>query len=616
MDQKVFKRRVYMTGLLLLSIACFFIFKFISLHFSDRIQISSEEETETRRGLIRDSEGHILAVSIERLSLFADPEEIADHEGSAKRLSPVIGLSQKFILERMKRNKRFVWLKRKIDDETAEAVKRLGITGLHFKKEYHRVYPHDRLASNIIGFVDIDNNGLDGIEYRYNKILSGNKKTGIFSREIASENRSIITLTIDRFIQHICENEIGKGVKEFNAEIGVAVVLEVATGRILSIAKYPYYNPNYYWDFTDDERGNFSVVNSFEPGSTLKIMALAALLEYVPSVNKKSFYCGGSIEIADAVIQCGKEHGYVSLSEIIKYSCNVGIIEAVKELDKNSFYEVLKKFGFGSKTGIELPGESDGILRPIKDWSGLSKYSIAIGQEISVNSIQLVSAFGALANGGVYMIPTIIESIENSEGTVIQEFFPRTRGKIMSAGISSEVLKYMSRVVTGGTGEKAGLEYYNAGGKTGTAQKSMSRGGYYSDKYIASFIGIAPIERPDICILVVIDEPRGITSGGDIAAPIFARIANRVLPYRGAKVKMIAAVDPVRINSSSKSDNGGVPDFHGLLMSDSLKQLLKIQKSSKIKYFFIGSGRVYKQSPPPGNVISPNTQIVLYLREE
>lgn len=604
-----------MTGLLLLSIACFFIFKLISLHFSDKIQISSEEEIETRRGFIKDRDGYILAISIEKYSLFANPEEIDNPEEAAKSLSPAIGLSQKFILDRINRNKRFVWLKRKINDETVEKVKRLGIKGLHFKKEYHRVYPHDRLASNILGFVDIDNNGLEGIEHRYNKILSGKKKT-IFSREIASENRSSITLTIDRFIQYICEQEIEHGVKEFDAERGVAVVLEINTGKILSIARYPDYDPNYYWDFTDEERSNFSVVNFFEPGSTLKVIALAALMEYVPSVNKKSYYCGGSIKIADTEIKCGKKHGYVSISEIIKYSCNVGIIEAMKEIDKNAFYKVLKKFGFGEKTGIELPGESAGILRPVNTWSGLSKYSISIGQEIAVTSLQLVSAFGALANGGVYMIPTIIESIENSDGTVVQKFFPRTRGKIVSSNISADILKIMSRVVTGGTGEKAGLEYYNAGGKTGTGQKFMRRGGYYTGKDIASFIGIAPIERPDICILVVIDEPKGITAGGDIAAPVFARIAHRALPYRGVKVRRITAADPVKIKSREREFNGYIPDFHGLLMSDSLRLLLKIQKSNNVKYYFIGSGRVYKQSPAPGKGISADTQIVLYLREE
>ena len=615
MNQKIFERRVYITGLLVMGIAFFFVYRLIDLHFSDRIWLTSTKEMKIRRGWIKDRNGSILAMSIERYSLFVNPEEVENPEEIASILSPKIGLSENYILRRVTRKKRFVWLKRKLDDSIVEIIKRLAIKGLYFRKEFHRVYPQGKLASNIIGFVGIDNIGLGGIEYRFDRILSGRLNESLLTKEGKVFQGDNITLTIDRFIQYIAEREIKNCVRKVNARRGVSVVFEIKTGRLLAIAKYPNFDPNYYNKYSDDDRKNFTVIDSFEPGSTLKVIALAAILQHAPDTISRRFQCNGSIKVADTTIRCTEIHNQLNLYDIIKYSCNVGVIQAIKNVKNEDFYNVLMGFGFGKRVSSEILGESDGILRPIDGWSGLSKYSISIGHEISVTSIQLVSAFGAIANEGVYLVPTIIESIEKSDGSILKSFCTRTRGRILSRDISNKILKIMKGVVDGGTGGKAFLEYYNVCGKTGTSQKSMRRGGYYPNKYIASFIGIAPMENPDLCLLVVIDEPEEGSSGGRVAAPVFARIASQVLPYRGIKASVKPALDPMAKHSFiGKFDGISMLDFRGLLLSESLKLLIDMQKKCNITYSIIGHGRVYRQYPKPNARIAGNQKISLYLR--
>ncbi len=614
MDQKVFKRRIMLTGLFIMSIACFFIYRLSSLHFSDKIRISTYKSSDTRRGYIKDRNGYILAISIEKNSLFANPMEITDPRYVAEKLSPVIGLTKEFIFNRISREKRFVWIKRKIDDEEVLGIKALNIKGLHFKKEYHRVYPHGRLASNILGFVDIDNNGLEGIEYEFNDILLPARKGNLLGTDDERDFNNII-LTIDRYIQYISEREIRQAVIQNKALRGVAVVMEVKTGNILAIAKYPNFDPNYYYRFSQEAIGNFSVVNSFEPGSTLKVIALAALLEKKPGILRKEYICTGSIDIGDVTIKCTNVHGRVNLHDIIEQSCNSGIIQAMKEISKEDSFSVLRSFGFGEKTGINLPGESAGILRPVKEWSGLSKYSIAIGQEISVTSLQLVAAFGAIANGGVYLYPSIIKRIEGDKGDVIRNYPPRVKGRIISRKHSDIILKMMRSVVTNGTGRLADISYYLPAGKTGTAQKSRKRGGYYG-QYVASFIGTAPYNDPDICVLVVLDEPNVSIYGGEIAAPVFSRITEKALIYRGVKINKFNAEEPREAGRDNfRFDGVSMPDFSGFSMAQALQLLIDMQKRTGIDYSFTGQGRVYKQTPGPGVRFVGKQKIILYLRD-
>jgi cell division protein FtsI (penicillin-binding protein 3) len=621
MDEKIFKRRVITTGFIVMIIACFFIFRAAELHFSGNIKVSEKKTYESRRGYIKDRNGNILAVSIEKNSLYINPGEIQDPQKFAQILSPAIGLSEKHILSRIKPGKRFVWLKRKLEDEEFVKINNLYLRGVHFTKEYARVYPYDRLVGNILGFVNVDNIGIEGIEYKFNDILLEEENKSIFSlgkngvQDSDLTRSADITLTIDKYIQYVSEKEIKEAVVSSRAIQGSAVVLEVKTGKILAAAKYPDFDPNYYFKFPSEARSNYAISNAFEPGSTLKIMALAAILEKNPKAIQREYVCDGNIVIGDTTIKCTKVHGRLNIADIIKYSCNVGIIQAMKNVSKDDYYSILSKFGFGEKTGVEVPGEAAGILRPVKDWSGLSKYSISIGQEISVTTVQLAAAFSAIANGGVYLSPTIIEKIEKGDSTPEYKYEIRPKSRIVSAENAKIILRMMREVVKGGTGELAGIEYYEAAGKTGTAQKFFKREGY-AEKYIASFIGLLPFNDPDICILVILDEPKTTISGGEVAAPAFARIAKKVLVYRGERIKKTEANDPYSGKIRDvKFDGITMPDFRGLFMSESINLLIKMQNRNNIKYNFTGKGRVFKQSPAAGTKLNPGQQIIIYLTE-
>jgi len=610
------KRRIYITGFLVAGIACFFVFKLFTLHFSDRIRIPGHGSGHARRGYILDRNGYIMAMSVEKESLFANPMKIEKPEEVAERIAPILGMAKDVIVERLGRQKRFVWLKRRMEEGEAAKIRALNIPGLQFRKELHRVYPHGSLGANIIGFVGLDNSGLAGIEYKFNSMLSGKDDE---RRHKNNEDRIItgnhITLTIDRFIQYQSEAGIEETVKAFNARQGMVLVLEVKTGRILAVAKYPGFDPNYYYQFSDNERGNYTVTDSFEPGSTLKIIALATLLELFPNFNRQ-FQCRGEVTVADTTINCIDTHGTVGLADIARYSCNAGMIQAMRYVKKVQYYRMLRRFGFGARTGIELPGESEGLLRPLGEWSGLSKYSLAIGQEISVTSLQLAAAFGAIGNGGVYMVPSIIESIEDDNGAVLQSFYARSKGRVISRATAQKLMSMMRLVMERGTGARARIRFYVVVGKTGTGQKSVRQRGY-SERATASFIGLAPYDNPEICILVVVDEPAGGAGGGSAAAPVFAKVAERVLPYLGVKNPVVTRGGAIRNTVSPVVFDGThLPDFRGMTLADSLRALVQVQKRFHITYSLHGKGRVVSQQPLPGKAVGNNEKIKLYLQEQ
>lgn len=602
--------RVYLAGILIVGIAAYLLVAVYSLHFSDKI-ILSPKTGSVRRGLIMDRQRNILAMSVERESLYAEPKKIKDPLAAASVLSRLLGTSKDILESRLKSSADFVWLRRKIDDAAASKIKELKIEGLFFKKEMQRAYPSGSLAANILGFVGIDGNGLEGLEYKYDGVLSHASASS--DDEYASGDS--LVLTIDRFVQHQAEKAVGEAVKNTGAIQGVVLVMEVKTGKLLAIGKYPSFDPNHYEASSPRQRQHYTVTDSFEPGSTLKIIAMALLLELFPSLDRR-YLCQGRVEVADTVINCIGVHGQVSPADIIKYSCNAGIIQAMKDVKKQAMHDFLKKFGFGSRTGIELPGESEGILRPLSKWSGLSKYSMAIGQEISVTSIQLAAAFSAIGNHGVYMIPTVLEAIERDDGTVVQSFFPRSKGNVVSKETAKKLLAMMKVAVESGTGKRAAIAYYIVLGKTGTAQKSRPGGGYDPGRETAIFVGLAPYPDPEICILVVLDEPSG-ASGGAVAAPVFARVAERILPYLGVRDKPLISSGVIAEKKETfRFDGSTMPDFAGCTLAESARNISVIRKAISVSTSWHGTGRVFRQQPVPGAKLSPGSRIKLYLKEE
>ncbi len=614
MNESVFKRRVYLTALVLAVLTVFFVIRLFDLHFSDKIIISESEPRDTGRGYITDRNGYYLALSVEYDSIFANPSEIINREIAAEQLAAATGLAPSYIIHKLLIDKRFVWIKRKCDQSTVERIKSLKIKGVYFRKEYRRVYPYDELASNITGFVGLDNHGLEGIEYQFDKILSGRDE--IVRDETGSEiyQRKNLRLTIDRFIQYVAEDELENAVKRHGTQQCSVMIMEVGTGRVLAFAKKPSFDANRFQDYPPYARKNFSIVDTFEPGSTFKIMSLVSLMENSPESLKREYFCDGYVDINGIRINCLHKHGKLNINEIINQSCNAGMIQSVKPLEKSDLYKTLRKFGFGEKTGIELPGEALGILRPVNQWSGLSKYSMSIGHEISVTASQITAAFNAIANGGVYLSPTIIESIERPDGSVVKSFYPASKGRVISSEYANIIISMMREVVKKGTGKKANSLFYEIAGKTGTAQKFNRNIGEYSDRNVSSFIGMAPVKNPAICMFVVFDDPGDSATGGSVAAPVFARITERILPYLGIGGGDISGLTIKNSRRERDIDYQTMPDFTGLGAGEAAKILRVLNEKSGIRFYLKGEGRVYAQKPVPGSEIKSNESIIILMR--
>jgi len=617
MDQKVFKKRIYLTGIIIFSASLYLIINLFSLHFSRRVTVEKKRNPDIIRGVIRDRNGDVLALSIEVSSLYANSEEIKNREDIAGALSPIIRVPAETILEKIRKKKRFIWIKRKLSEEEAAKIRKLGARGLYFKKEYRRLYPNNTLASNIIGFSDIDNKGLEGIEFKFDQPLSGSGMTDDTAGAEEIKSGKGIVLTIDKFIQHISERAIENAVKEHRAKQGAAVVMEVRTGRILAAAKYPNINPNFYSTYPDTDIKNFTVVDSFEPGSTMKIFSVAAMIENNPEILKKSFICRGKIDLYDNTIHCTDVHGKVDVAMSVRYSCNVGIIEAAKSIGKEKLFETLKRFNFGRSLNSGFPGESEGILREPSQWSGLSKYSISIGHELSVTSIQMASALNAVANRGIYMYPSIVQAMEDGSGTVVKKYGPVIQGRVISEKTSQILMEMMRDVVEKGSGTRAFSRNYPAAGKTGTSRKYSRKVGEYSDRVISSFIGVVPAENPEISIYVIIDEPAEREHGGTIAAPVFREIAERVLPRMGIKKSSGRTSRPVKEAPAEISFDGNrMPDFTGSGTREALLALSEMKRRLGLDYTVTGTGRVVDQKPGPGVPLDKKKKIELFLKED
>ena len=614
MKKSVFNRRVYVTGFILSVALFFFVIRLVDLHFSDKIIIPKAKPIDDGRGYIFDREGYLLALSIQLYSFYVNPQELSNLMEVAARLAPVVNIPANELAARFTVDRRFVWLVRQCDDKLSERIKSLNIKGIYSIKEYRRVYPYNNLAANVIGFVGLDNNGLDGIEYRYNKILSGRDeivKDEIF-REIYQKKN--LTLTIDRYIQYVAEDELRKAMALHRAAQGSVVILDVESGKILAMAKHPSFNLNNFNRYNQTTRSNFGFVDSFEPGSTFKIIALASLFEYKPDALKREYFCEGYAEVSGIRINCLHRHGKITMDRIISESCNAGVIQSVRTLERKDLYNTIRKFGFGTQTKVGLPGEAEGILRPVSKWSGISKYSISIGHEISVTAIQLAAAFNAIANNGVYLTPVLIERITTPDGSVVQSFNPASRARIMKQEDASAIMSMMRDAVAKGTGKRGDSVHYQIAGKTGTSQKFSRAEGAYSDRNVSSFVGVVPYKKPVISMAVIIDDPGDRFTGGAAAAPLFMRISDRILPYLGVGGKDASSLKMKKSVAIEKPIYDTVPNLIGMNTYEVAEVLRALSEKHDVKYYLKGAGRVYAQKPLPGSAIQKGENIILHLR--
>lgn len=511
-------------------------------HRAKRQQIVGED-VRVRRGIIYDRHGRELAVNLDLESLYCDPSAIISPEKSACTLSSITGRPSDALLAKMNSEGRFVWLGRKLEPDIARKIKDSKISGLGFAPDAKRLYPKGRLASQILGFVDIDNKGIEGIELKYEKFLSTGGGRIMLARDASGKTLSQgvdmeskgnnLVLTIDEGLQYIVEEELDKAMAQWRAAAAAAIMMDPFTGEVLALANRPSFNPNSVSGSKNFERRNRAITDCYEPGSTFKIVVGAAALEEKAVNLNTRFDCSrGVIEIGKRVIHDAHKHGVLTFKEVIQKSSNVGSVMIGMKLGKERVYKYAKAFGFGDKTGIDLSGEVSGRIRPPERWSGVSIGSVPIGQEVAVTPLQVLRAYSAVANGGSLVTPHVVSAIISPDGRRLP--VPKHEIKRVISQETAETFKDILKTVTeeGGTGTSASVDGNYVAGKTGTAQIiDPATKKYSKEKYVSSFVGFVPADNPRIAMIVVIYEPRGQIYGGVVAAPVFKKIAENALSY-------------------------------------------------------------------------------------
>ncbi|MHB8122540.1 MAG: penicillin-binding protein [Desulfuromonadaceae bacterium] len=582
------------------------------------------------RGSILDRNGTTLAESIQMDSCYGEPRRIKDVDGTAGVLAPILGIPKHELVATLSVNKAFVWIQRSLAPETATRARNMKLTGIGFVPESKRFYPNMEIAAHVIGFTGRDPNGLEGIELKYDSTILGNTgyiitERDALGRNIETVNTAIknsspgknIILTLDKTIQFLAEKELAKAVTENRAKGGMALVMEADTGKILAMANYPTFNPNAYSRYSVSQLRNRVVADSFEPGSTFKIFTIAAAIDSGKIKATDIYNCeNGTYRVADRIIHDDHPQSHLTVSDIMKYSSNIGSAKIGFKTGEETLSAYLRNFGFGTRTGIDLPGESPGSLK--RKWYGVDLANISFGQGVSLSTIQLVSALSAIANGGNLMKPYLVEQILDDNGTVVQKFEPQVVRRVVSPETARKVTKMLETVTgAGGTGTNAALDGYRVAGKTGTAQKVDPVTRTYSlSSRIGSFAGFVPADKPRLTIAVIIDEPQDVKYGGVVAAPAFREIAKNSLAYLKIQpnVQSFAAAKPdatkvslAPAGDSSSYDNSGelplemgvMPDFSGM----SMRRVLQVMEKRGINIKLLGSGRAAEQSPPPGHKI-------------
>jgi cell division protein FtsI (penicillin-binding protein 3) len=535
-------------------------------------------EITPKRGAIYDRNMHPLAMSLQVDSTFAIPSELGDNKAqAAKLLSGVLNIPRDVLEAKFESGATFVWVGRKLPPEKREAVEALNLKGIYFQKENQRFYPKRDLAAHVLGFVDLDEKGLGGIEYELDEQIRGKSEKIIVMADARQrwfdggegqrERGANVVLTLDEKVQYIAERELGAAIAKTRAIAGTVVVMNPSTGEILALANWPKFNPNAASDVPAEARMNRGVSALYEPGSTFKLITLAAAFDQGITQPEEVFDCeNGAVYVAGHRIRDHKPFGLLSVADILAQSSDVGAIKIALRLGAPKFYDYIRAFGFGQPTGVDLPGESKGILRRLENWSAISIGSISMGQEVGVTPLQLASAVSAIANGGLLYKPYVIAELRRGDKALPAEgvLAPAEPKRVIHAETAATLRRLMEGVVLGGTGKLAHLDGWTAAGKTGSAQKIDPATGRYSPtQLIASFTGFAPISNPAVTILVSLDSPVGQHEGGQVAAPVFKRIAEQVLPY--LDVPRDVPLAPRLMQASYKNrdlaDAGALEDF-------------------------------------------------------
>ncbi len=529
------------------------VFNHKNLSEKARLQQIKAEDIQVRRGNIYDRRGREFAVNVDLESLYCDAGEVSiDHKRLAD-LSAVLGTSPKAIKATFRPDRRFVWVDRKLRPEEAKKIKKIlgmgaesgtGVKGFGFLPEPQRFYPKGKLASHVIGLVGLDNQPLEGLELKYNKYLTATGGKVYLPRDASGKMLSPgvdleakgndILITIDEGLQYIVEKELDIAMEKWRAKAAVAIMMDPFTGEILALANRPTYDLNKLGNVSKREMRNRAITDIYEPGSTFKIIVGTAALEKKLVNTSTLFDCSkGSIEVGGKIIRDAHKHGMLTFKEVIQKSSNVGSIQLGMRLGKERIYEYAKLYGFGDLTGIDLPGEVSGWIRKPDKWSATSIGAISIGQEVAVTPLQVLRAYSAVANGGYLVEPHVVSEIRTHDGETVFSFGEPRKKRVVSsrtASIFKDILKTV--VEEGGTAEDASVDGNQVAGKTGTAQiVDPATKRYSREKFVSSFVGFVPADKPELAMIVVIYEPRGQIYGGIVAGPVFRSIAAQSLSY-------------------------------------------------------------------------------------
>lgn len=578
-----------------------------------------------KRGNIYDRNGQELVRSVSADTLYAVPVQIKNPRATAEKLAAILGRKADDIYKIITRPTNFEYIEKKIaDPEKVKKIRELKLLGIYFQEDSRRVYPNDNLASHVLGYVGIDNNGLAGIESTMEKELRGQPGWIVQERDargrempqalhkyIPPKDGNHLVLTIDATIQHFVERELDRIMVEHKAKQATIIVMDPKTGEILAMGNRPDFNPNQWEKYPAEVRDrNLAVWLNYEPGSTFKVVTAAAALEEGVVTPNDRFYDPGFIMVDGERINCWAAggHGSQSFVEVVQNSCNPGFITIGLKLGKEKFYRYINAFGFGRPTGVELPGEGTGILYNEKEITNVNLATMSIGQSVSVTPIQLITAVAAVANDGRLMKPHIVKEIRSPDGKQVKKIKPEMVRQVISRDTARQLRDILEKVVLYGSGKNAAVEGYRVGGKTGTAQKAGPNGGYMPGKYVASFVGFVPVEDPRLVILVVVDEPEGMYYGSQVAAPHFQAVARDALRYLGI---------PPKVDASSKKDKEDkdtkrvtVPSLVNLSLTEAVHKVQAAGLRSRIE----GEGEVVlEQLPKPGSVVPAETEVILYV---
>ncbi len=586
---------------------------YISIKMEDSSYPFQNIISSIQRGQIIDRDGKLLAGNFLVYTVFVDPYVIKDIENVSKQLSKYSMYDENRLKEKLTelKNKRYLVIAEKIDKETLDKILSLKINGVYYRIDILREYPLDDIISPLIGFVDKYNRGLEGLEFYYENFLNKGEDYAL-------------RLSIDSFMQFILYNELAKKGQEESSDWAIGIISDSKNGEILALANWPSFSPSIYGSYDVEKRKNRAILNSFEPGSTFKVFIASALLNEEKVSLNEYFYCDGEYKVTEniKIKDTYNKNGSLNLTDIIKYSSNVGIIKSSMKIDSSILYQYLRNFNFGSKTGLDYPAEAEGILKPIKNWTKMTRAIINIGQEISVSSVQLIAAFNSLLNGGYFYEPHLVigKNFKNSE---YEKYKAKIVRRVIEQQTSNTIRNILIEALKGSTatGRLAYTDHAIVGGKTGTAQVPYTNGrGYDPDKTFASFLGFFELSDNIYTLFIGFMNPKKNSSGGVVAAEVFKNIVESISPYLKIKNKKPIAVDVEEYNTKDydriferalqriiKEDV--IPDFTGL----TLKEAIFLASKLGIKIKVSGSGFVFYQSILPGSAIENDMSITLKL---